>query len=348
MSLLLSLEVMATSEDLRFLLPADNWGQIAHYQIKGQYFLISLDEESNTKLTLNFYKDPSFSGKPTLSMDSYNIRNESNAKVICEVERMSQFKKKVSKYAMCSYLTCDEIHNSDEIYLYTFDLLNRVQVNESDKPIGPCPVNIPFITDKDRDLSNLNFFFKFEEFDKNQNYLKIRIGDDILFADVRFCKISKNCSVVVKEKSLLDHDNDYLSARIQARDVDELNDLITNLRPCVIKKDKECIKKYFLTYDDLIVSKEAVEYVQFSMFKNLKVPELNDENLNELEACLDYKNLLPHLLGSKGLKKVCVFNKLANLKRLPPKGKTFLSALVYPEGVRENKFNNHVIYSEIK
>lgn len=343
-----NLRAMASSEDPRFLLPADKWDKIADYQMKGTYFLISLDTETNSKLSLNFYKDTSFSGSPVASMDDYSFKIKFNDKATCQVHRKSMVKKKVSKYAMCTFLSCDEVNTESELNLFTFDSQYRVKIDEKEIEDGPCPVNIPLIFNIDSDLMVNNFFFRFEEFDKNQNYLKIRLNNDVLFADVRFCKTTKNCSVINKSKSLLEHDNDYLSARIQAKDVDELNDLIAYLRPCVIKKDKDCIKKYFLTYDDLDVSKEAEEYLQFSMFKNLKIPELNDETIKELEACLDYKNLLPHLLGTKGIKKVCVFNKLAISKRLPPKGKTFLSALVYPEGVRENKFNNNVIYGEIK
>lgn len=52
-----------------------------------------------------------------------------------------------------------------------------------------------------------------------------------------------------------------------------------------------------------------------------------------MKACLDYKSLLPHLMASRGINKVCIFNYRDVVEKID-KAEIKLLNVTYPEAIR--------------
>ncbi|HLT21877.1 MAG TPA: hypothetical protein VKZ84_00470, partial [Bacteriovoracaceae bacterium] len=69
---------------------------------------------------------------------------------------------------------------------------------------------------------------------------------------------------------------------------------------------------------------------------NYSYPDLspsNEDILKELSACLSYDQLLPHLYGTKGINKVCIFEDRLSAYSTGSSSIKILG-VAYPEAVR--------------
>ncbi|MFA5583672.1 MAG: hypothetical protein WDA09_05610 [Bacteriovoracaceae bacterium] len=158
------------------------------------------------------------------------------------------------------------------------------------------------------------------------------------YIDIRGCKKNpKMCAEVNIEFS--DYEKDWIAMKKHQKnkDIGYLNVLIEELKPCVVKRDIPCIQKYFLDEED---KGDYYEYTNY-VFPNIAAD--NEVLLKELEACLDYDKLLPHLMGTRGIDRVCIWTgrqtgpldeKTLKTEQDKRENKILIMGVSFPEAVR--------------
>jgi len=341
-------DVRPSNESLRWILPADAWQNSEGYLAKGYYFRISSDVKGRRYLGgvegIRMYENSEFKGEAYTI--TYGWIKDHNSKNICENDNSYQQNYKIEQVLECDNF-CHGISENTRRDLFNnrkhniFPDIPTYQNILSRMSFESCKINIKgfsksYSTDhgpeKDdvsysmtnffRDLDwGTNFYLKTDDTDFKKGYITLKDKDKNYYLDVRFClKDPQFCRFVNIEKSEYERDLERLEKIKKEKSFARLNTLIKELRPCVLKKDKECIKKFF----PKPVSKQQALINGEYPYEELVI---DDEFLKELEACLDYKSLLPHLLAFRGINKACIFNSFEI-------GENYLLKIDYPEAVR--------------
>lgn len=312
----------------RFLVPADEWKQDVNF-LKGRFLKIDLSVQDSPSRMLAVYTDSSFVGEPSFRID--NVGRIYFGKDYC-VRTRSALKETISPFIRCGYFYCKKESGAGVKWGYDEVIATDWLYSKTEQMNCPFKSNYYQSTENVGDGEISFLFIPIEENDLNREYVKIDVGHRKLYLDIRFCKHPENrdkCQMLNINRSDFEKSLDFLNEHISKKDIKSLNQLIENLLPCVLSKDVKCIKKY--TVSSVDVEKDS-NYVNFKYIP----PVIDSEYMKELKKCLDYKNLLPHLMGTRGEKKVCLFFDAANSRERPPKGHFKLFPLVYPEGVRKS------------
>lgn len=330
-------------EEVRWGIPQDLWLMKDSFLMKGKYFRITIDKKIgiNEKDIVDYfsiYSDVHMKGKPVFSAYSSGILK--NGKEACEKKNVgnSILTKNVLE---CGYGYCEKYSGSEPVEVKSYGHLNInwSQNNEL------CPYEIPYVVStysrghsESRDLYYITdpgtqFNFKYSGISPDKTSLEILINNKKYYLDIRFCKKhSDSCEFVDYTHSLFEESKIQLKEHQAKKDLPLLNILISSLLPCVKKKDTRCIEKYFITTSDDDVLELG------SSFKYQKKIIITQDMINELEACLDYGSVLPHLYGARGVKKVCIFQQRANSGLANNSNETLvgvkLLGIAYPEAVR--------------
>lgn len=317
---------------LRWFYPADEWSDKTIF-LKGKFFEIKLKDDS-IESALSIYLDKELKGKPAFRVNQQGIQGESDS---CDYKQTAT-KEEISPYVRCSYASCELSSGK----AFKSDISNDVgfKLIYSKSNLDNCPYGINYVhRSQAADQGDDDFLmFRYLDIGPNSDYVILESPIGNLYLDIRFCKTDKSsCKSVDIIKSKFEKDWDRLQVEIKNKSNTALNDLITNLLPCVKNKDKDCVSRYFVNENEPEIKK-----LFSSLDKKLESVTLNDELFSELTECLKYSNLLPHGLGSRGKNKVCLFysSRLSS----PPRGNTKLYPLVYPEGVRREPLDYNLIF----
>src|SRR5690606_18091594 len=259
-----------SEKSLRWILPADAWQESEGYLAKGYYFRISSDVGGRRYLGgvegIKIYEEPELKGN--FSIITYKWISDKNNKSLCEYSRNLKQKYDTEQLLVCDNF-CRKIDEEEkdfllsrtedgsQSYIPTFQtLLSRVsfdsckikfntftKVYSTDN--GPEKDDVSYVaTNRFRDLDwETNFYLKTDDTDFKKGYITLKDKDKNYYLDVRFClKDPQFCRFVNIEKSEYERDLERLEKIKKEKSFARLNTLIKELRPCVLKKDKECIK----------------------------------------------------------------------------------------------------------
>lgn len=332
-----------SSENLRWAIPADGWRYSRQHRLKGEFFRLTVKASSANPVILRLYESSKFLGE-YVEVRYENISHR--GKLTCNSNISFYERKPFPKEEVlgCTYASCAPPITKDAFRHYLGNpFSDSLFLLNSEKYSPQCPIKIDYIVktfeNKDNNLDSVyhsasvggyNYYFKFEGMAKDRSYVEVPVNGKKHYLDIRFCKDDlKNCGVVDVKYSDYEKDWIRLKKHQQNKDIDALNILISELRPCVEKRDEACIKKFF---PDKVKDDYLTEW-----YGGYEIPEVkvDDELIKELSTCLDYKNLLPHLYGSRGVNKVCIFHRRGDYK-IDKTNRDFarLLNLTYPEAVR--------------
>lgn len=335
-------------EELRWNLPQDLWSKKDEILLTGKYFRVL---DNKVERNLLFYDSSNFTRDPSIVFTFPSIKKTSKGKnEECDLAFPSQ---EYSTNALeCGYRFCKPYTGDKPVPLIGYSAFKRNYYTK-DKSECPIPIDkvITYSSFRERSIYAIHknayesfFNIKFE--DKTKDYLKVKIDNKDYFLDIRFCKNHPgDCEIINYEKSLYEHALLKLEEHKQKKDLPVFNFLLENLLPCVKKRDFDCAKKYFVTSADDVPERMYVSNYEFK--KEIK---LSEDDWKALEACLDYKKVLPHYIGSIGINRVCIFEGYLysgvapeKLKRKELLGLRIMD-IAYPEAVRLS--NTNTVYME--
>ncbi|MFA5583232.1 MAG: hypothetical protein WDA09_03380, partial [Bacteriovoracaceae bacterium] len=353
-----------TPENLRWFMPADGWDLYEGYIFKGKAFRIAEkigDEKFRGKaFGLKMYDNPSLEGKYYV-VGSGQILDKVYGQNIC-----SSVGKTSNDFNLGQLLICQSScrNLSDNEKKEKLDSLKPFPVSGyafyeqtlARKLYENCPISLDsfssyYLSDGPENESLYevlkqrggqagdyyhNYYFITPSTDFDKGYVKLVVGDKKFYLDVRVCKERpEHCKFIDRDLSWFEKDWISLQRHKEKKDITILNILINELKPCVKKKDLECIKKYFA---DPVRHEFLAEW-----YHGYKFPEVSLEKdfLKELDACLNYEQLLPHLMGTRGVNKVCKFMYRADSslggdekKKQDERSNLLIIGIDYPESVR--------------
>lgn len=331
-------------EELRWNIPQDMWLKKSHFLLKGKYFRVVIHQSTGNEFEMiaesfDIFKDSSLKGKSVFKVTNGSIYK--NDEIVCSRQYIGNIEK-TKNPLVCGYGYCEPLLGDETIEVKPYEAL-RYGLGKDHQS---CPFDIRFVVStyergypNERDLYSIVyptilFNFEYKAISEDKKSLEILINGEKYYLDIRLCnKYPKNCEFVNYKTSFYEDALTNLKHHQQNKDLPLMNILISDLLPCVKKKDTKCIEKYFVTEPD----DEILELGSY--FKYPKKIEVTEEMITELEACLDYKSVLPHLFGARGVKKVCIFQHRANFALTSNASKTLtgikLLGLAYPEAVRK-------------
>lgn len=312
-------------KDAKWFLPSNRWYELKKFQLKGEYFQVLTNYKGESGAFV-FYDNENLKGKNF----EHKINFLSGEIFTCKQDIS---RKNISPFFMCGNGFCSFSKSiSEKKDFETF--LGKPLVSGR----YPCPIQFsPIYVNKKIDSIDYDgYLFEYEEIGKN--FLKIRDTRD-WFLDISFCKPGQ-CTKIVIDKSEFEFLWDKLQVVKNKRSHSGMNYLIENLLPCLHAKNIPCIKRH-------IASTE--EYKKFYLSNSeyaISEVEIDEDLISELKQCLDYDNLLPHLLASRGVSKACVFIMTSG----SPEGKGEYKFLppVFPEGVQDRDEREILWNVEIK
>lgn len=284
-------------DDLRFNLPQSKWYQYRSELFSGLYVQIINDFFDDKKkafdLPLNFYDDLQ------MSKLSFSLKDESiivEGKTICKYQKPSQ--KIVSDtFYSCGYNFCTYHHMSTKkVRLDNYAGLNGKLTDYKNEQ---CKFNIDYFPEfSESSYSATNI--RLESYDQKSKVGIVKSGDKKYFLDLRVCNSNPD-SCFVKTKDISNFSTAWINLKVtqSKQDYEVLNYLIANLGPCLKREDTNCIKKFFVSNEELNTN---------AKFDFPYVPTVNKDLIESLTQCLDYNNLLPYGGRAKDLKgNVCIF-----------------------------------------
>lgn len=343
-----------TSDSVRWNVPVDIWlDEVSSYTMKGRLFKITKREGLEY---ISIFNNSELKGN---SIQVYSPEHlESKGKKICSNSKYSREEYDSHKMFICHQYSCKSISSeTDTFTLNTFKLNpysdstyllseKNLKGNCSDK----LEVYSKLLLEGSEEQTIYSaygasqventvdaLYFRFEQIDKNRNYFVVNFNGEKGYVDIRQCKKYPNaCKEVNIEFS--DYERDWTAMKNHQlnKDLDDLNVLIKELKPCVEKKDIPCIKKYVVNKDTDNGIEDGLYQYTFS-----DISATNDDLFKELSACLDYNKLLPHLYGTRGVNKVCIWPRRLE-KKYGKSSPTKIIGVAYPEAVRIG--NKEAIY----
>lgn len=292
-----------TVENLRWNLEPERWFWKDEYLMKGKYYKVPLDKgnDMSTRL-IKVFSNKELKGKPLFRVQNQYTIYYGDEKKSCDVP----FNEKLSKpkyYLQCRVGYCVKVKDDGGREIADMYHLKRKRLREDPQE---CLYKVDVVTvskgsiDVPPPPQNSSYnVFKYISVDPVGQYLEILVNDKPAYLDIRHCK---NLQYRVKCGELHLAMSEYEKAWIELKKVQKekshkmLNLSLEKVLPCVKKRDKACVQKYFMT-------KEMLESVDDWFVKT----EFTEDTFKELEACLKYESLLPHQLATRGIKKACIF-----------------------------------------
>lgn len=352
-TILFSVEFAFSSMDIpnldantaRWLMPADSWEFREQHSLKGRFFRISKPDSAD--VSFDIFKDSALDGKPEFTFSNGGLRKDN--KHVCEnrspYKRYSSEKDVILQCFMffCSTDIDKGAHEagifSDSEYLlnvekfepkcsHKLDFASKRYAYEKNK--DSIYDVLPFSQNTDY---GVNYYFPF--LGATSTALQVNINGSTYYLSLSTCKNKAiSCEEVSIDQSDFEKDYARLETNRTRNDGQYFKQLISELLPCVKRRDEKCISKFFPQSEDELARFDLPPWIKFQKVK------IDEDLLTELEACLDYKSLLPHHLASKGNKKVCILNYKADVPyKNSGKGKEMVKSLqivnvTYPEAVR--------------
>lgn len=312
--------------NLRWNVPSNYWRDET-YLAKGEYISVVSRTPKSDSYEWKVYDNKDFKGEPSFLFSSEKIKFSNGS--YCDDK--IPFIVSNNPLLICSFSNCSVVKNTSLEFQESTPFKSRWSLYSKEGKFSDfCHEADNFIygalkiEEGEPITPTLNFRSDLILIEKGYAVLEIK-GKDY-YLDLRACREHTNwCETKTFKNSR--YENDLLkNEEIKKNKNNELlNQLITNLLPCVKSKDRKCIQSYFVTADEIRSSKI------FSL--PAIVATIDDEIISELDACLSYEKLLPHNLGTKGINKVCMFNNWVDIKTKPTSGSTKLFGVVFPEGV---------------
>lgn len=321
-------------QELRFNIPFNEWPTAEFLVLKGDVFVIEKDflfEGKQTSLLekMDFYDSAEMKGKPVFSIKSSSIMQNDmsvcgTAPVITEASSRH--------ISTCGQRSCQE-HVKQDLPASITVWHPFARMSDSDT-LKKCRFDLKFVQNSfvfGSHSSSEAYYFPNVSYTAPSDFVKVQVNGKTMFLDTRPCKKHPtNCYHKKIEKSLYEERLVQVQKIIKEESLESFSVLIKTMRPCVLKNDKKCILNFFLTPND----------VENFTGSDLNYPTLSitQDDVEELKECLQYKKLLPHLLGSKGIRKVCIFG---STWRKGADAQPGLS-LAYPEAVRSSNDSGSV------
>jgi hypothetical protein len=355
-----------TLENLRWAIPADRWSMSDGYTKKGKFFRISsflLKPGEKARSLLYVYENPDLKGSPYVVGPRSITQN--NGSDLCKSSKIKKDYISMEDVAYCrsscisprTYVKAN-LSEPDPFWERRYKSLLSQNIYSScpiplkiftkyyDSSKGPDLDLNDIVRDAPRSRISTNYYFEDFRVDYGKGYVETEANGKKYYVDIRFCKEHPDyCRFVKIEQSDYEKDWIRLKKHQENKDLDILNVFIAELKPCVLKKDLACIKKYFI--DPVKDAYLADEYYEL----NYPKITLDEEFLKELEVCLDYNQLLPHLRGMRGINKVCKFNlkldyKLGSdlTKKQEQRDGIFMMGVDYPESLRVSDTFQEIYY----
>lgn len=335
-----------TEDTVRWNVPADIWlNEVPSYTVKGRLFRIIKGQGLGH---ISVFQNPKLQGD---SLQVYSPNHlVSKGKKICSNSEYSRGEYDPKKMFICHQYSCKSVSSeTDTFNLDTFKLNpyrdSAYQLSEKNLK-GNCSDQLEIYYklllegSEEETIYSAHgasqvevrvdaLYLRFEEIDKARNYLVINMNGKKGYVDIRHCKKnSSGCKEINLEYSEFEKDWIAMKKHQLNKDLDDLNTLIKELRPCVEKRDIPCIKKY-------VVNKDSDNGIEDGLYQYtfLDISATNDDLFKELSACLDYNKLLPHLYGTRGINKVCIWPRRLE-KKYGKSSPMKIIGVAYPEAVR--------------
>lgn len=337
-----------TYENLRWLMPADSWYYYKAHIATGRFFKVktSKTKDENELPDVSIYKNKELSGPPEIivSNGTYSVNGTDCTPFPVIVQPL----KREENILVCGHSLCKPYKDKKTVRLsFEEDFIDKPKIPLT---LNNCPVNFDYVLNLSLESNSPQriydyvgggqnagsapfYLFSYNSISADQTFLETTIENKKYYIDIRFCKKDPAmCEAVEIKESDFVKDWKELKEHQAKKDIEILNILIDELKPCVAKKDIACIKKYFISSEDDFYDDQYQGYA----IQEIKV---DDELLKELTACLSYDSLLPHLYGTKGIKKVCAFQRRGNRTLEKRKPGQFviglkLMGVTYPEAIR--------------
>lgn len=295
-------------EKYRWILLPFDWSALNEFQAKGKYFrfpdslLTKVKRPGGLELYSVFaYADSGLAKSPSYALGPHSIYL--GEKKICESMR-TRPERPSQHFLLCGDGFCKPKDGINDSGLMNADPLRELSYKLMKSPTESCPLNYRPISSLELAEVNKDFAGRLLPYDRisvDKKSLEITMAGKKYYVDIRGCdlagKADKGCKEVVVEKSLIEIAQDNLKKVQKERSHEGLNDAIKRLLPWVRSKDKASLQKYF--------ERKAYDEVTDEHNPAIKV---DDDILKELEACLNYDHLLPHLKASRGIKLACIFD----------------------------------------
>lgn len=309
-----------TAENIRWMIPADAWSEVDIYQLKKFVFISGTPD-------LKIYSNSDRQGKSqVLSIKSYSLKS-------C-FKSSEQFETPLANYK-CGYHYCDkgEYKNGPNAI---FPILRE---NKNCNPKSIRVSNFNYLAKTVGERTNLYIPINSEK-DLINGLLKFYLNGRESFIDL---KDIENKEIILSKDSLWDSQWLALIEVRKTKKLPFLNYLIEYLLPCVKKKDRNCVQKFFFKEELAPTVGMSSLYQDFDTEGGKLQQEINDEVLEELEACLSYESLMPHFLSLRGKKYACIPHTSLLLEGDSEMERKLLKLerVTFPEAVRfqvSNKF----------
>lgn len=309
-----------TIENMRWNIPAEDWFYKDEYFIKGKYFKINLaleyvkrNQDGTQVRQFKVYQDSSLRKDPLFGVTTGFVFDK-NDKLICElVSKLAEEKSK--HFIECRDGGCEKKNSDFPKDVQTFhDLAYEMRKSHTE----PCPYQLDYVTVSQftSETEGSYILFRFNKISDDKKSLEITVNGKPAYLDIRNCGLSttdpsKFCEVVNFKHSKYESNWLKLKEIQKNKSHVNLNRAIKLITPCLKTKDVKCVEKY--------ITREGEADSMFI------ATEITPDVFEELEHCLNYKNLLPHLMASRGLRKACIFNENSGDK--PLRGVAYIEAL---------------------
>lgn len=303
-----------TIENMRWNIPPNDWIHKDEYLVKGTVFKanfaiqeVKINKDGSHRNTYNLYPSNSGLTEPFLRVDFDKIY-DSTGSLICK--SMSTLKSKTAKkFIFCQDGGCEKRDSDIETEVEPKHALALKLKTPDSKE---CPYHLDF-TYAQNAIEGGGVFFKFNKVMNDKNFIEVNVNYKPVYLDIRKCKTSPPgaCGVIEIKRSKYEENWIKLKEIQRNKSHAVLNKAITNIVPCLKTKNKACVEKYISNKKN-----EGPDFIE---------TKITDEIFEELEKCLTYKNLLPHLLASRGIKKACIFN--SNSEGKPLRGVAYIESL---------------------
>lgn len=339
-----------SSETIRWNMPADSWRLSKGYFFKGKALRISPRNGSFPNgIEVHSTPDVTRGQVGTIQVNVASL----DGSLICDGQSYSPPSSESGNLWYCKQYYCEKVVSAEERktaaedvynqsdYLLNFEKFQKCNremhylVKESQNPDPNYDTIYDFLRNAGDNTSYPNFYFETDTDPKGKDSLIIKVDKKNYFIDIRACKNDDSiCQFVDITESDFEKDWIQLKSYQSAKNNQYFNTLISELLPCVLSRDKKCIASFF-------PDPKKDKYLEDVLGYFPKAVTIDDDLIMELRSCLKYENLLPHRLGARGVRKVCIFssrldssrNKSEKLSR----EEKILMGVAYPEAIRLKK-----------
>lgn len=302
---LLSINVFAVDlsfEELRWNVDPDEWKEIKDFTMKGLILKIPEKCVSPEKLKVSL-RENGFGPIFGIASDDKYIMVSGK---VCESK--SPLRPLGKNNYSCGGNSCQIMEKGAKKHLYN----PLDQMNSSFDP-RECPYSYQSTYTRVSHINSEVPFFLIKVIEKSPVSMRYKID----LGGGKFGYMSVDCPEAITEsRSESRYEKtiqEFTKVKVSKSQAD-LNFLLEKLLPCVKTRDLACVKKYIYS------PKPSEDFLP---------TVVTNEILEELKVCLDYHRLLPHLRGTRGIKKVCIF------------GNRKLTAVDYPEALSSSGYYDH-------